>query len=156
MEIKSEHEFKLNVPVKYHSGGDHHEGSLIILKAPSNKVRAQRGALKQAFMQSIREAEDNTKVTVQTDGNDDTVIQDNEIADYILMMLYSSKTIKIATIIEEFKQLLTVGKCALVEGEVPMNALMFDEMDADDCDRMMGEYMANFILASFLNKIQSK
>jgi len=156
LEIKSEHEFKLNVPLKYQHQGEDHEARLIILKAPTNKIRGQRAKLKQAFMQAISEAESKTAETASNDSQDDTIIEDDAIADYILMMLYSSKSIKITTIIEEFKDLIVNGGVAMIENTTKMTTPLFENMDADDCDRMMGEYMANFILASFLNKIHQK
>ena len=153
MEFKSEFEFTLNSPIKYQSQGDHHhDGRLLVLKAPSNKVRANRAKLKQAFMASVSEGEQ--KVSDAAENQKDTVIADDEMPDYILMMLYASKSINMAEVLDEFMNLLTIGKCCKVEGAEDLTKSMFEEMDADDTDRLLGEYMANFIIASFLKKMK--
>ena len=158
--MKTELEFKLETPVAYQCDGGNHQGSLLILKAPSNKVRAHRARLKQAFMQAIAEGEDrgakDSPEVKDPEAQKDVIIEDDEMGGYVLMMLYAAKNINIVEIIEEFKSLLVHGKCCRVEGSVDMTSSIFDSMDADDSDRLMGEYLANFILASFLSKVQTK
>lgn len=158
MEIKREFEFTLSSPVSYQAEGQAQEGRLLTLTAPSNKVRAQRAKLKEAFMMAIAEAgeqEKEQKAVPQGDQKD-TVIEEDEFSEYVLMMLYSSPKVNIVDMLEEFKGLMIHGQCCTIEGSVKMTAPIFDSMDADDCDRLLGEYMANFILASFLNKIRTK
>ena len=55
---------------------------------------------------------------------------------------------------ESFRLLLLNDAC-FVDG-VKMTAPMFDKLSDSDTEKMMGEYIASFLLASHLQKMQTK
>ena len=150
---KGEFDFVLTEPVDYHAGGESRQGKLLVLRAPSNKVRQQRTKLKQWFMQSLAELQTGNTTT---DGAKDGGISEQEFAEYVVHLLYSSKTVSMVNILDEFKALVCSPGICKVENEVDMTSAIFDKLDSDDTDRMVGEYLANFILASFYRKHLTK
>jgi len=157
-DLKTEIQFTLDRPIDIDYNGEKTEAKMLVLKAPSNKVRANRARLKEGFLQAINENAREAADRVQVESSEDKkqeIIKDEDLADYVVMMLYGSKTVSIVDMLEEFKNLLIHGKCCKVEGEVELTNLLFEKMDAEDTDRLLGEYLAAFILASFLKKIQT-
>lgn len=157
--MKSEITFKLNVPFEYAVNGSVSTASLLVLKAPSNKQRFQRAKLKEFFYIAFNESRTET-TTAPTEEPKDVVVTEPPteamFADYVLQTLYSSDKVKMVEVIEEFKQLLLSDGVCKVEGEVNLTQALYDKMDADDADRLIGEYLGAFILASFYEKISAR
>lgn len=156
--MKSTIDFKLNVPFEYAVGGGVEIANLLVLNAPSNKQRFQRAKLKEFFYLSFASDRNDSKPEAETPKEDKNTPPptEEEFSDYVLQMLYSSDKVKITEVVEEFKQLLLSENICKVEGSVALTQALYEKMDADDCERLMGTYMVAFILASFYMKITQK
>jgi len=158
--MKSEIDFKLNVPFEYAVNGGVETASLLVLKAPSNKQRFQRAKLKEffyvAFGESREESSDAKETTEPKDAVQAEPPTEEAFAEYVVQTLYTSSKVKMVEVIDEFKQLLLSEGICKVEGSVNLTQALYDKMDAEDSDRLLGEYIGAFILASFYAKITAR
>jgi len=149
-EYKTEIEFNLSSPVKYHAGGKIEESYTLILKAPSNRVGRQCNQLKQGFMRALKGLADSSGDVKVHNGD----AKKQEItAEEIIEVLQMSE-IDYSDYVETFKSLLT-NKMAMVSNDIALNGVMFDELSIDDTDKMLGEYLESFLLVSQLKKLKS-
>jgi len=148
--MEREIEFFLDNEIKYASNGESEEAKVLILKAPTNKQRYQRAYLKSLFSEAIKNsAEGEDKPQAQKKEED---IQDELDWNAIMMTFYMGGT-DMKKLISEFELLITSPGVCLIEGKHAFLKKHFEELDAEDSERLMGTYLQNFILASFLSKV---
>jgi hypothetical protein len=146
----SEFTFTLSSPVKYHDAGQIAEGFELLLKAPSNKNRIESAKLKQGFFRALKGMADN-RGNVDTDAAEskDSTISGSEVVSVIMM-----SDVDLSEYQENFRQLLLNGVCFV--GSEKLTTPMFDSLSDSDTEKLMGEYIANFLLASHLSKMATK
>lgn len=146
----SEFTFTLSSPVKYHDAGQVTEGHELLLKAPSNKNRIESAKLKQGFFRALKSmADERGNVDTETAESKDNLISGSEVVSIIMM-----SGVDLSEYQENFRQLLLNGICFI--GSEKLTAPMFDSLSDSDTERLMGEYVANFLLASHLSKMATK
>lgn len=146
--VKDEFEFELTKPIEYHHSGNLETGRLLILKAPSQRNAKERTKLQQGFFRAI--------TSVQNTGGDDKKATDNvEIKGSDIVAIMLSSSVDMVAFLEDFRRLLTSGVC-LIEGRETLTAALYDKLDPDDVDSILGEYLGNFILSSRLKTLQRK
>lgn len=147
---ESEFTFTLTSPLQYHDSGKLEDGYELILKAPSNKNRIESAKLKQGFFRAMKGLSD-TRGNVQSESESasDSVISGSEVMSVIMM-----SSVDLAEYQENFRVLLISGVCS-VKG-IKLTSPMFDSLSDSDTERLMGEYIANFLLASHLSKMATK
>lgn len=131
--------YELLTPVPYALKGEQADGTFIELSAPTSREMAHVTALKQMFYRAL------PKDGEQSDEEDAGT--DNLTGETIMALIYTSEVDAhklLLTAVELFK---TVG---LIEGETKLTKPIIDAIDLDDLEKMTGEYMLNFILASVL------
>lgn len=141
--MKSEFQFQLSTPVKYHSGGEEVEGSFITLTAPSKKQMENNIALKEAFFQAVSAQNDGQppkeeKKEVEVSGMD------------IIDMMYMSG-VSMHKVLLHATELFKSG-VAQIEGAEKLTQPILDGMSQDDLEAMTGAYMVNFTIATFLKR----
>lgn len=148
-ELKTEHNFPLASPFKYAKQGDNVSAQFIVLHAPTSKHSKPCAFLKQAFFRALPDRkEGSTRADVDVeeiksiDGED------------IIMMMSQSRDVDLAEVMEAGKNLFAGTNIAMVDGEVKLNQHMLDNMTQDDFEKMLGEYLVNFTLASSLSKMR--
>jgi len=147
---KSEFTFKLTKPIAYHDGGNAEAfAKEIILKAPSNRQRRQTAKLKQGFFRALGDIQNNKQNT--DDAEDD---QEGITGEAVLTIVMMSK-VDFADYQDVFRELL-LNDIAFVNDGQKMKSHNYEDMDGDDSDKMMGEYIANFLLSSWMNKLMKK
>ncbi len=125
------------------NSGEETEASFITLKEPSVKNLSACSTLKQAFMRVIAaEAGSDADAAEPSADVDAGAMEDN-----IMNALYASG--------EDISKLFLTAKelfreVALVDGEKKITVPMLDSMGIEDIEKMLGKYMANFILVSVL------
>ena len=141
----NEIQFQLNTPVKYASGGEEIDGTFITLTEPSIKQLDYISEFKKAFYKAAEKVSSDAS-PVDT-GND----KEKVTGDQIMALLYSH--------CPDMKQLFGIARklffstgIAMVEGEVNFTPAIYDTMSINDFERMIGEYLVNFILQSALNQ----
>jgi len=148
--VNNEFEFRLETPIEYAADGEVRQGALLYMKAPSNKQRFNRAKLKQSFFAALQGMSGEAKT--ESANAEAVALSEEEFAEYVLHLLYSSKAVNICECLDEFKQIITSHGICRVEGEADLTGVLFDRIDAEDCDKLLGAYIANFILASFYKK----
>lgn len=149
-EYKTEIVFDLTQPIEYHAKGNVEKSYQLILKAPNNRVNRQGNQLKQGFMRALKSLAD-TSGKVETGKEQESK---DITAEEIIEVLQMSD-VDYADYIDTFKSLIT-NKIALVADDIYLTNPMFDALSIDDTDKMLGEYLESFLLASRLKKLKDK
>jgi len=150
-EYVSEFTFALSNPLEYMEAGNISFAKELILKAPSNKQRNEAAKLKQGFFRALKGMA-NGKGEVATDTKDskkDETISGTEVMSVIMM-----SDVDLADYQDAFRTLLLNDTC--FAGVQKLTAPMYDKLSDADTEKLMGEYIANFLLASHLQKMATK
>lgn len=144
MSDKAEIDYYLQSPIKYARSGEELEAVFVRLSAPSGKNSRECLLLKQAFFQSLPRGEETKeeKPAQELTG---------EMAMEIIAM---SSDVNLSEVVDVGRDLFLRGGVALVDGEEKLTKPLWDSMGIDDVQGMLGEYLVNFILASFVRRIQ--
>ena len=149
-DLKSEIIVSLTTSLTYQADGVFEKTNELTLKAPSNKHRRQANELKQGFFRALKGSADASgNVETTADASDHETTGD-EIVTAIMM-----SDIDYGKYIETFRELLVNDACYVAEG-VKLTKPLFDALSLDDTDMLLGEYLANFLLASQLKKLKGK
>ena len=148
-EFESEFIYIIETPFDYHKGGQIEKANELILKAPSNRQRREAAKLKQGFFRALKSmAGDNGDVDAG-DQKGDGAISGDEVISIIMM-----SDVDLVEYQESFRDILISGVCFV--GDIKLTSPMYDNMSDSDTEKLMGEYVANFLLASQLKKMQTK
>lgn len=152
-------EFQLTSPVTYHKGGQKEETNILFLKAPSNKQKIASRNLKQIFGRVIKGSEqqstDNkisSSVGASNEFNNEEDIKEIFNGGAIFFLLLSSKEVNINDCFKELKQLMTTG-CAEIDDGINLSLMGYDQINEEDEERLLGEYLSNFLLTSTLKML---
>lgn len=149
--IKSEFTFTLTNSIKFTEGGSQADGTTLLLKAPSNKHRRESAILKQGFFRAVKDMQqDNAPENVDT-----TAQQDDEDQGEGIVSLISMSDVDLVKYQESFRDLLLNDVC-YVNSTVKLTAPLYDSLSEVDTSKLMGDYLANFLLASQLQKMKAK
>jgi len=148
---KIEFDFKLDTPINYHKGGSEEECKMLLLRAPSYKNRKTTIKLKQNFMRALKSLEgsdaDQKKKTKQSNENPFT-------AEAIIAALFMSD-VDLNDILDDFEILLTHG-CCFIPPEVQLIGQHYNQISENDLTRLLGEYIENFLVPSWMTQLMNK
>ena len=148
---KTEINFHLTSPITYAHGGQSYEASFIRLSAPNSKVSRECAALKQAFARALliqqQQQGPRTEVTEKDDVPDPT-------GDEVILLLAQSSGVDLPDVLEVGRRLLLAPGIAKIDGEVRLTSHLLDLVDQDDFERMIGDYLVGFTLASLFSKMR--
>ena len=134
-------EYTLSDPVKFHKGGSTEETTLLVFQAPSAKNRRKVSRLKQGFMQAVS--------SIKAEGTDAKKEgKAEDIKPQEILSVLQMSDIDYESYVETFFSLVTDGICKVDGSEVSLTGQMLDEVSCDDLDKIMGEYLVNFIIGS--------
>ncbi len=153
-EIKTKFKYTLKVPFQYASGsGDVTDAEFILLKAPTSRNTKQCAALKQGFFRAMREQ---VVASAESQAPSDMEGAGELEGDDILSVMYMAKQVNMEDLMGVARELFQSPGIALVDGEHKLKTAMLDRLSAEDFEGMLGEYLANFTLASALAKLKDK
>jgi hypothetical protein len=145
--MRTEFNYELESPIEYASKGEQHEAGFITLQAPTSRNLTECAQLKQAFFRALPKTPANTEVELPEEG-------DAELDGPGVMLLIAMSTeVELATVLCIARELFSSG-LAQVDGEEKLTKTLLDKMSQDDLENMTGAYLANFILASALQKLK--
>lgn len=147
--VKDEFEFELSRPIAFAHDGRQEEGKLLVLKAPSQRNAKERTKLQQGFFRAISSIKQDSGEAKKT--GDNVEIKGSDI---VAIML--SSEIDMVAFLEDFRRLITAPGICLVEGREKLTPALYDVIDPDDIDSLLGEYLGNFILSSRLKTLQKR
>ena len=135
--------FTLTTPVKFTHQGEDTDGNFITLKEPSLNLLIKLSIYKSAFYSAA----------ARTADSDDEVTSNKEkeavTGEQIMSLLYMECR-NMPELLKQAQSLFVTQGVASVEGVVDMTTPILKMMSIDDFERMLGEYLVNFILASAL------
>ncbi len=149
-ELKTEHEVVLTSLVKYSHAGESLEATSVLLIAPSANQLKNTVSLKQYFFQAITSMDDGKE------GDDKAKAKAKDIemdGGAVMSMMYMSK-IDMNDLFDDAKKLLTSG-VAKLDGKEPLTDALIEKISVNDYEKIVGEYLVNFILASALDMMKS-
>jgi len=147
--------YTLTKSFDYSFKGEIRKADFITLFPPTMKQHNAASELKQSMIKMVRVEYSSTEnienltkdaesLTKESDKKED---EDSEItAELILSMIFGSTTVDVNVIFEQAKELFRLG-LALVDGEQKLTAPLIEKMSIEDFRNLVGEYIANFILA---------
>lgn len=149
--IISEITFTLDTPIEYATKGNVEHGSFITLKAPTSRQMSECADLKQSFLRALPK---DGGVEVSSSKSEDKTTLDDLDGETIMMMISMSQEVQLKTVLLIARELFCSG-IAFLDGEIKMTKPLLDSMVPDEFESMVGEYLRNFILASWLEKMKA-
>jgi hypothetical protein len=148
--IKDEIEFKLVKPILHHKGGESIECKVLILHAPSAANRKYTTRLKQAFMRAINSM--NQGKGNEAPSNQDAVDEaKKELTGVNVCGLLLMSDIDLNECYENLKEILLNGT-AFIDKEKIMSKMHFEQLCDEDIELILGEYIANFLIPSWMRQ----
>ena len=145
-----EYNFDLSESFEYACKGLPVTANHILFKAPTSRNMTLISGLKQAFYRSLPK---NRPDVSEADKNE----SDNEITgEDVITLISSSLDVELCNVLVMARELFVEKDIALVDGETKLTKPLIDLIHPDDYEMMVGEYLANFILASALRKMNEK
>ena len=152
--LKKEFEYKLSNPVNIHKGGEKVLANKLLLRAPTAEDQKDRIILKQGIMDALsKQNAANSSDKSQTDDAKDKNEDQTKGEALISLMYVHKKPDEIIEMQASFKNL--VLKRAKIDGEA-VTSFIYGTLDPEEIDCMMGEYLINFILPSWIRRAMSK
>ncbi len=142
MEIPEDINFQLKKHISYAYEGETINGKFITLYAPTKKQMEQCVFLKQAFFRAAK--------SIESDGKEEKDESTEIKGQDIISLLYSSDADMHKVLLSGIA-LLKSG-AAKMEGVKDLTMPMIDQMAQEDLENIVGEYIANFIVASLMNQ----
>jgi len=140
---------ELDAPLEYAQKGEMLTGTFITLLAPTSKNMNECATLKQAFFRALPKS---GSATMEVEDSD----QDSDVTgDAVMTMISMSQDVELASVLVTGRELLTSG-VALIEGEEKLTKPLADKLSQDDLEKLVGEYIATFIIASALRKAKKQ
>lgn len=147
-EIPNEIRFDLKRSVlTYAAGGEEATASFVMLSAPTSRHSKECAFLKQAFFRALP----------KSDGQDEPEgTQEKPNGTQIMTIIAMSMDVDLAQVFDVAGRLFTQGGVAQVDGDHKLTKHLLEKLHQDDFEAMVGEYMANFTLASALEAMKEK
>lgn len=148
---KTEFEFILDTPISHHKSGDTEDCSTLILRAPSYKNRKVTIRLKQGFMRALKSLEGSDNSQAKKNKQDDV---NPFTAEAIIAALFMSD-VDLNDILDDFETLLIHG-CCFIPPETQLAKHHYSQISPDDVTRLLGEYIENFLIPSWMIQLMNK
>lgn len=153
--IVSEFEYKLTDPFSYHKEGGMTTAKTLLLKAPSNVHRFQVNKLKQAFLQAGFGMQKMTAGNAKGAAQEAQGANDEPMSASTIMSILLLGGADMNDFYETFKDMLCKNLC-FVDGTVPMNANLFDNLTLSEGDLLLGKYLEVFFISSWMSLFSGK
>jgi hypothetical protein len=149
---KSEFDFSLSDKIIYHSGSSAEcTCDTLSLRAPSNKDRKRIFKVQQMFLQATKSmismSKDQGNIPDPSDANAD--LDAGMIVSVIMM-----SGVDFGDFTDAVCNLLY--KNCYLDDDTKLNEALFDKISLDDAQRLVGEYVANFLLPSWMQQTKKQ
>jgi hypothetical protein len=146
-------DFVLNDPVEYHNKGQSELLNKVVMTAPTAAMVKYTAPLKQIFMECFTDQITALKdlPVSEIEKAREEAKKDNNDFDSNGVSMVLSRTKEPEKLHQAFKELCCAGVIKTPNGEkIALHTL--DKFLLDDYERLLGEYLANFILGSMMKK----
>jgi hypothetical protein len=153
--LKKEFDFILQDALVYsHEGKAGIIAKRLLLRAPSTKLLGLASKLSAIVMSALIKARESYKA----EKGGKTEEQSGEIDGSSIYMLVSgsSDSVQMSNLIEHFQELILSDGICLVDGKEPLTIDLFNSLDSRETLRLVGDYIANFLLPSIMSNTKKK
>jgi hypothetical protein len=149
--MKEEFTFELTTPILYAKDGvADHKGKTLVITAPSRNsvLKKPLRQLKRLFVRVMLEKaasgnQDSEPLQNTEDGS--TNIMAGMPPGTIIILLMGSKEVDIEDCLKCLRGILTTADCCKIDGKLPLIKDLYDKLSGDDDERLLGEYIKNFL-----------
>lgn len=146
MSTKEQIEILLQEPLEVHKNGETVEVETLMLKAPTYRDRYDVLKLKQGFLGAVREATQSIAGDVNsTSQREKPKFKPEDVINFLL----ASNTLDFERYAGNLKNILCRDGCELAGG-IKMTSLLFDKLSLKDFENILGSYVADFLLSTWL------
>jgi len=151
--LKKEFEFILQDELIYsHDGKAGVVAKRLLLRAPNTKLLSLASKLSSIVMASFIKAHENQKQPkkpeTQTKSKENTELTDLNGTEVYMIISAHIESNKMQEFIETFKDLILSDNICLIDGKEPLTDNLLDSIDSRETLRLLGDYVANFLLPS--------
>jgi len=139
-------EFTLSEPIEYSTKGEVREGTSITFYAPKANQRKKVMKLKQTFFQSLPKGDGTPQQEKQTPN------EVPEIDGDAVLFIVAQSTADYAEFIEIGRSVICDRNAKIDDNEY-LTVVTLDKVDIDEMEKMVGQYVANFIVKSALKSL---
>jgi len=93
-----------------------------------------------------------TSQNTQIKNNEETIIGINNIDGKSVCTILMMSKVDINDCQDDFKEIL-LGNCCFVDKDMPLNEMMYNQISDDDINLLLGEYIANFLIPSWMKQM---
>ena len=137
---------ELSNPISYANKGEMQESTFVELIAPNFKQLDNFIPVKQAFISAVTDLSEVTG-SAQSESNND---EDEKITGPQIIAVMMRSSCDMTKVYLHCKELFRSG-AALLDGEQKMTVPIIEAMPLRDFEKLVGEYIANFIAASLID-----
>ena len=152
MRKKDEVEYELKKSISHPKQGDAVAINKIFLHCPSASNRFYTTKLKQAFMRAIQSMDKGRSDAPQQAPTDAGL---NEIDGIQVAALLMMSMVDLNDCYDDLKEILIHGGAFLEPGK-PLGLMHFEQLCDDDLELILGEYIANFLIPSWMMQAMKK
>ena len=150
--IKTDMTYKLSGPLEYAHKGEMISSDFIEFKSPNSENMQLVCKLKQMVMRAMREAQSSTKNVSEEELKSAKSKSDEMTGPQLIALILMSEKVDYYEFFATGKQLITCGVGHL-GGEQKLNQPLVEKLPAEEVENIIGEYVATFILASYLRSL---
>lgn len=154
--LKKEFEFVLQDTLIYsHDGKAGITAKKLLLRAPSTRLLSLASKLSSIVMAALMKARENYK---GEDNSKTNTEQGSDIDGQSIYMLVSGsiESKQMSVFIDTFQDLILSENICLVDGKEQLTLDLFNSLDSRETLRLLGDYIANFLLPSIMNNSKKK
>lgn len=139
----------LKDPFEYGKGGGMKDATFITFRAPKANAVDQCALIEAAFAMAVSSL---TELAANSNINQEKKKEASELeGGEIIMMLGSCPDVDMAEIYRTAKSIFINGKTATIDDIVQLTGPTYDKISMTDMRMMTGDYIANFLVASYLD-----
>jgi len=147
---QSDFTYELKEPISYQDETGQKETKTLVLYAPSNKLSKQKSKLRQKVIASFLALGGNSNNQNKSNENEKASLEPEQV---LFALAASNQFIEMK---QEFCDLLKNG-CASLEGKCnTITDYHLQQIDDEELEEVMGQYIVNFIIASWMKRLLAK
>jgi len=150
MNTKKTIKYKLSEPILYAKDGQEISSNKVQMIYPSKANIENSRAIKQAFLRGLRSMSSDRQGQDEQNTEGEKTEKTTMSGGDVLNMVYMSDG-NINVCISEFRKVILNGGGTMEDG-TPITKIMYDQIPPDDEEYMLGEYMSDFLLASWFTQ----
>jgi len=144
-------EFKLSDELTYASQEfGEKKTTKLVLFAPSNSDKKIATKLRYIIINNMSKQSSVQQSNIDKKA-DTAKIEKNDLKTFVMAFIYNLPEDEMERFKELFWDLMYQNKC-LIDNKTPINSHLAEKISLDDEDELIGEYIANFILPSWMKR----